>query len=206
MRAQGEGLRRSPTRLAARQTDRLTDWRTDWLSLSDSSGQLYEYEAYLNIKPNRTELNRTKSNPNRIRLVLSRVWLNWAALSVRCDPWPLWATVSHCVGGAIFDSRVYDLPKKNFLKTQPKVKDQVQELRSKYHFTHLFFAKSFACAGAARSAKIQRSPFLLPPPLSWAIKQQFAQWVFGFFLMILVVGFAALECPKMTWSICCQSS
>lgn len=93
MRAQGEGLRRSPTRLAARQTDRLTDWRTDWLSLSDSSGQLYEYEAYLNIKPNRTEPNRTKSNPNRIRLVLSRVWLNWAALSARCDPWPLWATV-----------------------------------------------------------------------------------------------------------------
>lgn len=93
-----------------------TNWLTDWLSLSDSSGQLYEYEAYLNIKPNRTEPNRTKSNPNRIRLVLSRVWLNWAALSVRCDPWPLWATVSHSAGGAIFDSRVYDLPKKKLSK------------------------------------------------------------------------------------------
>lgn len=183
MRAQGEGLRRSPTRLAARQTDRLTDWRTDWLSLSDSSGQLYEYEAYLNIKPNRTEPHRTE--PSQTQTEFDSSWVASDSTEPHClcavihdHGEPLWATV---LVAPFLIVAFMICQKKNFLKTQPKVKDQVQELRSKYHFTHLFFAKSFACAGAARSAKIQRSPLLLPPPLSWAIKQQFAQWVFGFF-------------------------
>lgn len=161
--------------------DKLTDWRTDWLSLSDCSGQLYEYEAYLNIKPNRTEPNRTKSNQTEF----DSSWVASDSTEPHClcavihdHGEPLWATV---LVAPFLIVAFMICQKKNFLKTQPKVKDQVQELRSKYHFTHLFFAKSFACAGAARSAKIQRSPLLLPPPLSWAIKQQFAQWVFGFF-------------------------
>lgn len=106
---------------------------------------------------------------------------------------------------------------KNFLKilqllqllcisaAQPKVKDQVQELRSKYDFTIYHILPSHLHARALPDQR--KSPEKITSPssrLSWAIKQQFAQWVFVFVFMILVVAFLdLLNTPKMTGNICC---